>query len=292
MNEKEKAIFDFFADWCASTRKEYRENQDPKRFKQHITELREKAKKAYLREQERWRSKSFEGYFEAKRDFDQAAYQYFLYGLHFGDRIYEDTKLRLEEFHEKWDSLNTLISNSEAISEVVDQAIEPNKGFDMIYDLLAGAEYTDSEKDFLQFKADLTSLRNEQFEARFGEKAVFEAAGRQYARVVFSKMLRGRGKPKNSRTNNLDIFRAFQITRLVKRINERLAQLGFDSTTTSEVFELLIGQDSLLHTYDRKGEIEWGLTKFFKIKNITVRALLNSISRGKQHLDHDENGYY
>lgn len=284
MNEREAAICDFFADWSSEIHRQFSENHDPARFKEPIKEIRDNAKDAYRKKQECWDDRSMNGYSEAEENFHEAAYQYFLHRLHLGDGLYESAIYRLDSFFHNWNSLEQIIAVSESIADVLERTIYQSTDFKMVDHVLANSTYEDNIEDFPKFKTDLAIKKEEEWESQFGKKAVFEEVGRFYASKHFSQMLRGRGRLKKSWGDNPDTFRAFQLTRLVNKMNSELESQGFVSTTITEVFEMLIGQSSILHKYARKDEIEWTLNEYYMVKNITVRGLLNSVSRGKQLL--------
>jgi len=283
MDERQSLILDIFAAWALSCHEEYNIRFENPEHKEHIRELTENAKNAFLK---RGEYEFFESY---ETEYYEAIYQYLLHGLHIGEGLYETQRDRIDRFNSKWHSAETIMAQSKQSNGAVESLIDDYGTSKIIFKILD--EFGDEIRllaleDFVEF---MSLYKANEHEERFGKKFIFEQAGRHLAENIFRKMTKPTGRPK--KRSNLDTRRAYQFGRIVDQINNELGEKNLPKTTISEVSELTFGQKKLTPSHNQKNEIEWALKIYFEVKNSTVRAFLNSISRGKATLSELDRNY-
>lgn len=283
MDDREVLIFDTFGIWAEECRRQYIENFEDEDEKNHIKKLKEVAMATFLPMSV---DPPMNWFGEHKEKFERAAYEYFLHGLHIGESLYPVYRSRLDLFYEHWELTENILLTSDDASAAVNRLsrevpkvvsdIEKKYGYDELMLVAIGMEHL--------AKA-ISELKKSEYEKRFGEKAVFEAAGRQFAYMLFDKKQRGKGRP--SSRSSVDTMRAYQFGRLVAKINDALSESELKQTTIAEVCELTFGNHKKIDGHLFSSNIEWALNVCFRAKNVSVRAFLNSISRGKSLLSED-----
>lgn len=273
MDERQKLILDVFADWSISCHEEYRERYDNCEHKKHIKELTEKAKNAFLKKGE------YQVFQDYETEYYEAIYQYLLHGLHIGESIYYIKRDSIDRFQNKWSSAERIISQSENTHYCIESMMDDLDTSSLIHKILD--EYGDEVRliELPDFKEAVSQFKSHEYERRYGKKITFEKAGRYFSENIFRKMTKPLGRPK--RWSNLDTVRAYQFSRLVELINDNLDKENIAKTNISEVCEFTFGQNKVANRHPRYDEIQWALREYFQIKNSTVRAFLNSVSRGK-----------
>jgi len=280
MDEREKLILDIFGEWASSCHQEYNDRYENPAHQEHINELTENAKNAFLK-----RSK-YEVFRNYETEYYEAVYQYLLYGLHLGERIYHMQRARIDEFNDKWHSADRIISQSKNMQDAIDSLIGDFDTSDLIHKTFYDYGNEVGELEFKDFKLFMTQKKTDEYEKRFGKKFIFEQAGRFHATDIFRQMTKPKGRPR--KTSNLDTLRAFQFGKLVRKINRTLKDQGYHHAAVSEVCELTFGDKRQVDKHASKRDINWALSEYFQMKNSTVRVFLNSISRGKSTLMEDE----
>lgn len=291
MDKREEVIFNIFGDWAAECRRQYVENFENEEEKRHIKELRDAATEALSHANE---DAPIHWFGQRKDKFERAAYQYFLHGLHLGDRLYRAHKERLERFDEKWEFIEGILSKSKTTAEAIESLYEmplgggSYDGFNLMTSLENDRGYEISILQHLDLNhfADLIfELKKSEHDERFSEKAVFEKAGRHFATTIFAANEKSKGRP--AKRSNLNTMRAYQIGDLVENINEGLSTAKLELTTIKEVCELTFGDGRKIDEHPQSPDIKWALEVYFRAKNRTVGGFLNSVSRGRAILSQD-----
>jgi len=284
MDERTQIIVDTFADWAVECRRQYVENYENEDDKRHIEELRRAAKNTYFHAR---KTMPYGWHGEAKKGFEQAAYEYFLYGLYISDSFYPIYRDRIERFNEKWRDVEQFLNESKSPKEAFDSISDmSDAGYRLINRLREDHPYLDEILDLKDIKNTLAEEKKIEHEERFGEKAVFERAGRYLSETIFRQMTKPKGRP--SLKSNLDTLRAYQFGDIiVGKINKSLADTGHQKSTVAEVCELTFGHSKKLGSHPFASDVEWVLKEYFRVKNSTVKAFLNSVSRGKSRLSED-----
>ena len=280
MHEREIVILNVFANWAVNCHREIKAAYEKPIHEKHINELTQNVKDAFLKKDK------YDFFINYETEYYAALYQYVLYGLHYGKSFYLIQRDRIERFEYKWSCFIRTLSQSKNTLNAIDLLLDDLDTSLLMYDILDKhddelhlLELTDFQRLILEYKA-------EQYEGNFGAKLLFEKAGRHFVENIFSEMTKPKGRPK--RNSNLDTFRAFQFGRLLKKINTNLVARRMQRSTTTEVCELIFSDKNKCKDHVFQNEIDWVLKDYFKIKNVTVRAILNSISRGKTMLSKNE----
>ena len=288
MDKRTEVIFAVLANKAQNIKAEMNEHFNSGLYKHKVEVLRTKAKNTYLEKQRRWQTENLDGWKEAEAAFHEAAYEYLLYGLHIQDGLYISQENRISRFNKEWEALEEILKTSGSISDAVakvDDTISYDRRLDEELEL---GNYTDNPSEFKRLKLALAAKRLQEYDLKFGPKAIFEKAGKHFVEKLFHTQARSKGRPPRHRGRDINTFRAYQFMRLVNSINEELKKVEFEKTTISEVSELCFGDEQLLSDYANNAEIKWLLSTQFKTDGITVRAFLNSISRGKARFVPDD----
>jgi len=283
MDDREKIILDTFADWSKKCKQGYTDLYENPIKESHVSQLKLKASKAYIAYRDiHGLKKSTERKF-AQEKFLEAAREAFSFKLHYGDSLYEIGAARVNRHNSKWQSINSALDKSESISGLIDSLEFGSEERKTLKETLSQGDYKDNLNDLGRLKLNLSTIQKHEYEKKFGSEKVFAEVGRYYAEMFFSQLNPTIGRPPKS-FNNLDTVRAFQFSSIVVIINKKLSDKSYMPSNLKEVCELTFGKKNRLGLYSRESEIDWALREYFHIKNITVRAFLNSISRGKNKL--------
>lgn len=283
MDSRSKLILDCFAEWAEDCRAQYIERFDNPVHKSHIAELTKRASESYIVYRD---LNIFDDYLEwdkAQQHFYEMARDYFAHRLGYGTSCYEDGASAIKRHKEKWANIREVTNAVDTISDLIEHKGLALEGQKIIAKTLSEVSYEDNFEDFQRLKAKIAEIEYAEFESSFGEKVVFEDLGRLYAKKIFSKLNPVKGRPSHG-INNLDSYRAYQFLKIVKNMNFILRENALPKTTASEVCQLTFGKNNVMNEYRRSEDIKWALEIYFKVKNSTVSAFLNSISRGKDKL--------
>lgn len=282
MDKREQLIFKVFGEWAIETRRQYVENYENQNDKKHIEELTLTAKDAYSQAK---KSEDYGHFFgEDSAKFEKAAYEYFLHDLHFGDGLYRAAQERINHFDEKWRKVYQVLDGASSSRDALDSISNlSGAGYHLVNNFQTDYPIWKEIFDLDDIKTVFSERKRAEYEERFSEKAVFESAGRHYARTIFKKMTKSKGRPP-SVFSNIDTLRASKFSGMVSKMNEALSEKGDKQVTIAEVCELTFGEKKKIDQNTYGADIEWALREYFQVENITVRGFLNSISRGKKGL--------